>query len=77
MVHELTICKSRSRLNFYPLFRAEVGDFHPEPRAFGWQIYIGGDRSPVSRSAEGFAKERDAWNAAVIERRRLERMSLQ
>ncbi|MEJ0020890.1 MAG: hypothetical protein WDN25_30950 [Acetobacteraceae bacterium] len=60
----------------YLLFRAEIGQFHPEPEPFGWRIYNGPDRDPVSRSVSGFAVECDAWNAAVTERTRLERMSL-
>ncbi len=41
----------------YLLFRAEIGQFHPEPEPFGWRIYNGPDRDPVSRSVSGFAVE--------------------
>jgi hypothetical protein len=32
-------------MNCYPLFRAEAGDFHPEPRSFGWRIYTETERA--------------------------------
>lgn len=60
----------------YLLYRAEIGQFHPEPEPFGWRIYTGTDKDPISRSATGFSVECDAWNAAVVERTRIERMSL-
>jgi hypothetical protein len=72
----MIVPSARHSLTKFSLFdRAEVGQFHPEPEPFGWRIYTGTDKNPISHSAAGFAIEGDARNAAIVERTRLERMA--
>ena len=72
----MIVPSARHSLTKFSLFyRVGIAQLHPEPEPFGWRIYTGIDKNPISHSAAGFAIECDARDAAIIERTRLERMS--
>lgn len=50
----MIVPSARHSLTKFSLFyRAEVGQFHPEPEPFGWRIYTGTDKNPISHLAAG------------------------